>query len=109
MKNYRDSSALIETTVDLTLRRRLPDEVGFTRPHALSEMFSALTAGNVSIRTAAEAAAQIIEDRAGELESIDLTVPDMLAALKKSKTARRSRRTRPRFSSRRCRGKSGRG
>ena len=41
MKNYWDSSALIESTVELALRRRLQDEGGFTRPHALSEMFSA--------------------------------------------------------------------
>ena len=85
MKNYWDSSALIESTVNLNLRRRLQGEGGFTRPHALSEMFSALTAGNVSIRTDAEAAARIIEELAGELEFIDLTVREMVAALKNAK------------------------
>lgn len=85
MKNYWDSSALIETTVDLTLRRRLQDEGGCTRPHALSEMFSALTGGNVSIRTDAEAAARIIEELAGELEFVDLTAREMVAALKKAR------------------------
>ena len=85
MRIYWDSSALVETTVDLTLRRRLQDEGGFTRPHALSEMFSALTGGNISIRTDAEAAARIIEELAGDLEFIDLTVREMVAALKKAK------------------------
>lgn len=85
MKSYWDSSALIESTVDLALRRRLQDEGGFTRPHTLSEMFSALTAGNASIRTDAETAARIIEELAGELNFIDLTVREMVAAFKKAK------------------------
>jgi predicted nucleic acid-binding protein len=85
MKSYWDSSALIESTVDLALRKRLQDEGGFTRPHALSEMFSALTAGNASIRTDAETAARIIEELAGELNFIDLTVHEMVAAFKKAK------------------------
>jgi predicted nucleic acid-binding protein len=85
MKSYWDSSALIESTVNLALRRRLQDEGGFTRPHALSEMFSALTAGNVSIRTDAEAAAQIIEQLAGELDFVDLTAMEMVAAFKKAR------------------------
>jgi predicted nucleic acid-binding protein len=85
MKCYWDSSALIESTVDLNLRRRLQDEGGFTRPHELSEMFSALTGGNVSIRTDAEAAAKIIEELAGELDFIDLTAREMVAAFKKAR------------------------
>jgi predicted nucleic acid-binding protein len=85
MKNYWDSSALVETTVNLALRRRLQDEGGGTRPHALSEMFSALTAGNASIRTDAETAARIIEELAGELDFIDLTAGEIVAALKRAK------------------------
>jgi hypothetical protein len=73
MKNYRDSSALVEATVDLPLRKRLRDEDGFTRPHALSETFSALTAGNLSIRTDGDTAAQIIGGLADDLKFVDST------------------------------------
>jgi predicted nucleic acid-binding protein len=85
MKNYWDSSALVEATVDLPLRKRLHDEGGFTRPHALSEIFSALTAGSLSIRTDGETAAQIIEGLADDLKFVDLTAPEIISALKKTK------------------------
>ena len=85
MKNYWDSSALIEATVDLPLRKRLEDEGGFTRPHALAETFSVLTSGKFSIRTDAEAAAQIVEELVADLKFVDLTALEIITALKKAK------------------------
>ena len=85
MKNYWDSSALIEATVDLPLRKRLEDEGGFTCPHALAETFSVLTSGKCSIRTDAQAAAQIVEELVADLKFVDLTALEVITALKKAK------------------------
>jgi hypothetical protein len=54
MKAYWDSSALVEATSDLILRTRLRSDGGITRTHALAEVFSALTGGNLSIRLEAD-------------------------------------------------------
>jgi predicted nucleic acid-binding protein len=85
MKNYWDSSALIEVTINLHLRKRLQDEGGVTRSHALSETFSTLTAGHLSVRADIETAVRIIEELAGELEFVDLTAQEIVAALKRAK------------------------
>lgn len=60
MKAYWDSSALVQATIDPVLRTRLREEKGFTRTHALSETFAALT-GNPKIRFDADYAAQTVE------------------------------------------------
>jgi hypothetical protein len=57
MKAYWDSSALVEASANLVIRRRLRNERGITRTHALAEAFSALTAGGLAVRLDADAAA----------------------------------------------------
>ncbi len=85
MKAYWDSSALVEATSDLNLRVRLRAEGGLTRTHALAETFSALTSGNLAIRVDADAAAETIENLAEDLEFVDLSAKETLAALKQAR------------------------
>jgi predicted nucleic acid-binding protein len=84
MKAYWDSSALVETTTNAALKTRLQNEKGFTRTHALGEVFAALT-GNPKIRADASQAAEAIEELAKDLEFTDLTSAEVIAALKKAK------------------------
>jgi hypothetical protein len=81
MKPYWDSSALLETLSDRTLEERLVRDGGFTRTHALSEMFSALTGGNLGIRQRANDAAKTVRAIAGKLEFLNLTEQEVLEAL----------------------------
>jgi len=85
MKAYWDSSVIVKATMDLSLRRRLHDEHGFSRPHALAECFSALTAGGLAVRLDADAAARAVNNLAGDLEFVSLTVSEILSALKEAK------------------------
>ncbi len=85
MKAYWDSSALIEAVADLALRTRLRAERGFTRTHALGEVFSALTGGNLAIRLDADAAAQTVDNLAQDLDFVDLSAQEVLAALKQAR------------------------
>ena len=85
MKVYWDSSALVAASADAGLRTRLRHERGITRTHALAETFSALTAGNLSVRVDADAAATLVHDLAKDLDFIDLTPTEILDALKKAK------------------------
>ena len=82
MKAYWDSSALVQASSDLALRKRLNTERGVTRSHALAESFSALTGGNLSIRLDADAAARTLENLAKDLDFVDLSPQETLHALK---------------------------
>ena len=84
MKAYWDSSALVQATIDPVLRTRLRNEKGFTRTHALSETFAALT-GNPKIRFDSDYAAQTIELLAEDLEFTDLSATEVVSALKRAK------------------------
>jgi predicted nucleic acid-binding protein len=84
MKAYWDSSALVEATADITLRARLRRERGITRTHALAEIFSALTGGNLAIRLEARAAAEVVENLAQDLDFMDLTAKEILSAFKQA-------------------------
>lgn len=81
MKTYWDSSAIIEAVWSETIKRRLEQERGLTRPHALAETFSTLT-GNPDTRISAENAAAILDRLAGSLDFVDITAPEILRALK---------------------------
>jgi predicted nucleic acid-binding protein len=85
MKAYWDSSALVEAFADQELRTRLRVERGVTRTHALAEIFSALTSGNLALRVTADVAARMVENLAQDLEFVDLTSPEVLAALKQTR------------------------
>ena len=85
MKAYWDSSALIQASVDISLRARLQEERGVTRTHAIAETFSALTGGNLGIRVDPDQAALALENLAKDLEFVDLTAEETLHALKKAR------------------------
>ena len=82
MKAYWDSSALVTAAADFALRTRLRQERGITRTHALAEIFSALTGGNLAIRLEADAAAEMVTNLAQDLDFVDLTAREVLAALR---------------------------
>ena len=84
MKAYWDSSALVEAISDPALRARLKTERGFTRTHALAEVFSALT-GNPHVRFDADWSARTIEQLIDDLDFVDLSAADMVSALKQAK------------------------
>jgi predicted nucleic acid-binding protein len=82
MRDYWDSSALIEACQSLVLRARLNREGGLTRTHTLSEVFSTLTGGHLAFRLDADAAAQTIASLASDLAFHDPTPAEVLNALK---------------------------
>jgi len=84
MKSYWDSSALIESLWEPTLQLRLKREGGFTRSHALAEVFSVLT-GNPSTRIDADDAWAFLKSLASSLDFIDLTAAEMIEALKSAR------------------------
>jgi predicted nucleic acid-binding protein len=88
MKNsYWDSSALVEATSDLDLRIRVRNERPKTRPHSLAEIFSALTGGgNLGIRVDANEATASIKDLAQDLEFVELSASEMLAAFETARS-----------------------
>ena len=85
MKAYWDSGALVAATADVPIRNRLRQERGFTRTHALSEVFSALTGGRLAIRLEADDAAEVLDNLAEDLDFIDLDAGEVLAALKQAR------------------------
>ncbi len=87
MKAYWDSSALVEAVVDPALRAKLRNERGFTRPHTLGEVFSALT-GNPHVRFDADWSARTIEQLISDLDFVDLSAGEVMAALRRAKRKR---------------------
>jgi len=85
MKGYWDSSALIQSVKDLALRRQLAADKGFSRRHALAEIFSALS-GRPHHRLDADQAADIVAALAAELEFVDLSTEEILQATKRAKS-----------------------
>ncbi len=81
MKAYWDSSALVHSLTETSLQFRLKRERGFTRPHALAEAFSALT-GNPVTRIDADDAAEFIASLAANLDFVDISSKEIVAALK---------------------------
>jgi predicted nucleic acid-binding protein len=85
MKDYWDSSAVIEACNSPTLRLRLHRERGFTRIHTLAEVFSTLTGGNLAFRLGADEAAKTVANLASDLDFQDLAANDVLKALKEAR------------------------
>lgn len=80
MKSYWDSSALIAATRTLGLRQRLGEEKGFSRKHALAEVFSALT-GKPHLRLPPSQAARLLRSLAADLEFVELDTEEILQGL----------------------------
>ena len=85
MKDYWDSSAVIEACHSPALRFRLHRERGFTRTHTLAEVFSTLTGGNLAFRLGADDAAKTVASLAADLDFQDLAATDVLKALKEAR------------------------
>src|ERR1041384_2237145 len=85
MKRYWDSSALIEALHDEALRGQITKSSSKTRPHSLSEVFSTLTKG-VNFRYEADDAAKMITDLAADMEFVELTPEDTLAAIQQARS-----------------------
>jgi predicted nucleic acid-binding protein len=86
MKTYWDSSALIEIIEEPSQREGLDPAHDCTRLHSLVEIFSTLTKG-VNFRYGADDAARIISDFADDLELVELSKVDVLAATKAARRA----------------------
>jgi predicted nucleic acid-binding protein len=85
MKDYWDSSAVIEACNRPALRVRLHRERGLTRTHTLAEVFSTLTGGNLAFRLGADEAAKTVANLASDLDFQDLAATDVLKALKEAR------------------------
>lgn len=81
MKIYWDSSALVEAVLDQKIRQRLADDQSITRAHTLSEVFGTLTGGRLGVKFNANEAAQVMDELAVDLEFVELTAKEILAAL----------------------------
>ena len=81
MKIYWDSSALVEAVLDQKIRQRLADDQSVTRTHALSEVFGTLTGGRLGVKFEANEAAEVMDELAADLEFVELTAKEILAAL----------------------------
>jgi predicted nucleic acid-binding protein len=85
MKAYWDSSALISAVEEPHLRDRLASEHGFSRRHALAEVFSALT-GKSHLRLPANKAALLLKELASELDFVELDTEEILTAAKEAES-----------------------
>ena len=81
MKISWDSSALVEAVLDQKIRQRLADDQSVTRVHALSEVFGTLTGGRLGVKFDANEAAEVMDELAADLEFVELTAKEILAAL----------------------------
>ena len=85
MKAYWDSSALVEAVQNLGVRKALRKVSGFTRPHALAEVFSTLTGGRLGYRCQPDDAAKIGRELAADLQFVELDEQETLHALATSR------------------------
>lgn len=81
MKRYWDSSALVDALHDEGIRKSTLEPEQFTRPHALTEVFSTLTGGRLGFRYLPEEAATMIRDLTVGIEFVELTATEVQAAL----------------------------
>lgn len=81
MRRYWDTSGLVEALHDESFRLKITRESAVTRSHSFSEVFSTLTGGRLGFRYAPDDAAEIISSLAKDLEVVDLSLEESLAAL----------------------------
>jgi predicted nucleic acid-binding protein len=85
MRTYWDSSALIEALHNQNIRVQINNAAHATRVHALREVFSTLTKG-VRYCYPPQDAAKMAEDLAKDLDFVELTTMDTLAAINKARS-----------------------
>lgn len=81
MRRYWDASGLVEALHDETVRLKITKESAVTRSHSFSEVFSTLTGGRLGFRYAPDDAAEMISSLAKDLEVVDMSLEESLAAL----------------------------
>ena len=81
MRRYWDTSGLVEALHDESFRLKITRESAVTRSHSFSEVFSTLTGGRLGFRYAPDDAAEIVSSLAKDLEVVDLSLEESLAAL----------------------------
>ena len=81
MRRYWDTSSIVEALHDESIRLKVTKETAVTRSHSFAEAFSALTGGHLGIRYAPGDAAEIITSLAKDLEVVELSLEESLAAL----------------------------
>lgn len=86
MSAYWDSSALVSSFSDPTVKTRLVTEGGITRIHSLAEVFSTLTGGRLGFRVDSEKAAVMIERLTTHLTLVSLTTDETLAAFRDARS-----------------------
>ncbi len=84
MKRYGDASGLVEALHDESVRLKVTKDSAVTRSHSFSEVFSTLTGGRLGFRYAPDDAAGIISSLAEDLEVVDLSLEESLAALSRA-------------------------
>jgi predicted nucleic acid-binding protein len=85
MMAYWDSSALVEASQNVRIRKLLNKHSGITRLHALSEVFSTLTGGRLGFRCQPDDAARIGCELAADLKFEELNEKEILHALSSAK------------------------
>ena len=80
MRRYWDTSGLVEALHDESVRLKVTKETAVTRSHSFSEVFSALTGGRLGVRYAPDDAAEMIASLAKDLEVVELSLEESLAA-----------------------------
>lgn len=81
MKRYWDSSALVDALHDEAVRQVTQQPEQFTRPHALTEVFSTLTGGRLGFRYLPEEAAAMIRDLVLGFQFVELSAAEVQQAL----------------------------
>ncbi len=84
MRIYWDSSALVAALHDEQLRSKLGRETGFTRSHALAEVFSTLTGGRLGFRYSPNDGSDLVASLAADLSLTDLSPEELLSALRRA-------------------------
>jgi len=84
MRHYWDTSSLVEALHNETVRVKVTRESAVTRSHSFSEVFSTLTGGRLGFRYSPDDAAGAISSLAKDMEVVDLTLDESLAALSRA-------------------------
>ena len=84
MRRYWDTSSLVEALHDESFRVKVTRESAVTRSHSFSEVFSTPTGGRLGFRYSPDDAAGVISSLAKDLEVVDLTLDESLAALSRA-------------------------
>jgi hypothetical protein len=81
MKRYWDGSALLDVLDNARLEKLSREKDQWTRPHTLTEMFSALTGGRLGFRFCPDDATAIIREITQDMNFVELNSRETFAAL----------------------------